>query len=258
MARPSLYASTSGSYDQANGGSAAHISPVQRPTPPPATPSSTASATPLPIRTTASASVHDSGNGGLSVKHPASYAKVGGDENWQNVSVKPKKPVLPKMIYYNHDNVRLDPPPNFPGLSHPAQATYNEKLDVLRSKGKVFCNDFYLIGKCRYPDTCNRSHAISLTPEELAIHRYKARTSPCTNGPGCENYDCYLSHHCPGKDGRCTRLPHCKFAIHLRTAEDYTPVYVRRDNEDLPFGVKDDVNKTDLMAFKQRSMDGRR
>jgi hypothetical protein len=73
--------------------------------------------------------------------------------------------------------------------------------------------------------------AAHATPQEISIHRYKARTSVCPRGPECADYDCYLSHHCL-KDPRCTRGNSCKFTnteygnLHLNTNEKLQPVYV--------------------------------
>ncbi|KAH8203721.1 hypothetical protein TruAng_002134 [Truncatella angustata] len=149
-------------------------------------------------------SVVNSGNGGTSI----SYATAGGASDFQNVSLKTaKNKKLVKTILYNYDGCRIDPPTKHPANS-PAQSTYQVKLEKVAPN--AFCNDHYLVGSCRR-NGCERVHNVDLTPQEVAIHRYKARTSVCPRGPECDDYDCYLSHHCL-KDPRCIRGNTCKFA----------------------------------------------
>ncbi|RYP13542.1 hypothetical protein DL767_010680 [Monosporascus sp. MG133] len=191
--------------------------PIARPTlPVPKTPSAvspgqqqeqrppvnhTTVSTPSPVLSTATTdskppvrpqttSVISSGNGGISVN----YATAGGSNDHQNVTVKAPKPKKqPKVIYYNVDGYRIDPPTQHPPRT-PAQATYQAKFQSI--KPSVFCNDFYLKGRCKWGVNCDKTHDAELTAPELAIHRYKARTSICPAGPYCVDYDCYLSHHC--------------------------------------------------------------
>lgn len=150
-------------------------------------------------------SVVNSGNGGTSI----SYATAGGAlVEHQNISIAPGKPKkVPKIIDYNYDGCRIDPPTTHPANS-PAQSTYKAKLEKVSPN--AFCNDQYLVGVCRRTD-CIRVHKVDLTPQEVSIHRYKARTSVCPRGPECDDYDCYLSHHCL-KDPKCFRGTACKFA----------------------------------------------
>ncbi|KAH9203335.1 hypothetical protein DL95DRAFT_430712 [Leptodontidium sp. 2 PMI_412] len=113
----------------------------------------------------------------------------------------------PKTIEYNELGHRLDPPVQVPLKTNPSQASYKAKLDRIRPSS--FCNNFYLAGKCKWGSDCDRDHGTKLTPGEIAIHRYRARTSPCPSGADCDDYDCPLSHHCLN-DPHCTR-PDCKF-----------------------------------------------
>lgn len=192
--------------------------PIQMPTPPSISSPSPALALAksagteaLPNRTS---SIVSSGNGGVSI----SYSTAGGKQDLQNIDIKPAKKKEPKSISYNYDGCRIDPPIKHPANS-PAQATYQAKLEKVSPN--AFCNDHYLIGKCRQAH-CKRVHDVELTANEVAIHRYKARTSVCPRGPECAEYDCYLSHHCI-KDPRCPRMSTCKFAktdfgnLHLDT-----------------------------------------
>lgn len=147
--------------------------------------------------------VISSGNGGTSI----SYATAGGTADHQNVTVKLAKPKkMPKYAYYNEDKYRLDPPTQHPPRT-PAQASYQAKFQAARPL--VFCNDHYLKGRCKRGVNCDKEHEVELTPSEVAIHRYKARTSLCPQGPLCTDYDCYLSHHCPRTP--CTRSDMCPF-----------------------------------------------
>ncbi|KAI0450959.1 hypothetical protein F5B21DRAFT_408399 [Xylaria acuta] len=147
--------------------------------------------------------VISSGNGGTSI----SYAMAGGTANHQNVTVKLAKPKKePKYAYYNEDKYRLDPPTQHPPRTA-AQTTYQNKFQAI--KPLVFCNDHYLKGRCRRGVNCDKTHDVELTVAEVAIHRYKARTSLCPQGPLCTDFDCYLSHHCPRSP--CTRSDQCPF-----------------------------------------------
>ncbi|KAH8161110.1 hypothetical protein CIB48_g7135 [Xylaria polymorpha] len=147
--------------------------------------------------------VVSSGNGGTSI----SYAMAGGTANHQNVTVKLAKPKKElKYAYYNEDKYRLDPPTQHPPRTA-AQTTYQNKFQAI--KPMVFCNDHYLKGRCRRGVNCDKEHEVELTVAEVAIHRYKARTSLCPQGPLCTDNDCYLSHHCPRSP--CTRNDLCPF-----------------------------------------------
>ncbi|RYC65081.1 hypothetical protein CHU98_g1082 [Xylaria longipes] len=150
-----------------------------------------------------SSNVISSGNGGTSI----SYAMAGGTANHQNVTVKLAKSKKElKYAYYNEDKYRLDPPTQHPPRT-PAQTTYQTKFQAI--KPLVFCNDHYLKGRCRRGVNCDKEHEVDLTAAEVAIHRYKARTSLCPQGPLCTDFDCYLSHHCPRSP--CTRSDLCPF-----------------------------------------------
>ncbi|KAI1337069.1 hypothetical protein F5Y15DRAFT_392261 [Xylariaceae sp. FL0016] len=185
-------------------------SPIQTPSsikaPSPAPPSAPTSAPPQPsvaytpiqapeqnppLGPARVANVVKSSNGGMSI----SYATAGGASDYQNVTVKSNKPKKqPKVAYYNVEQCRVDPPTQHPPKG-PAQETYQQKFSAI--KPSVFCNDFYLKGHCKWGLKCDKTHDVELTKDEVAIHRYKARTSLCPNTPYCADYECYLSHHCP-------------------------------------------------------------
>ncbi|KAK7926667.1 hypothetical protein PG985_003665 [Apiospora marii] len=181
---------------------------------------------------TRTASVLSSGNGGVSI----SYAKAGGSDSLQNIDIAAKPKKLTKTIIFNADGHRIDPPTKHPANT-PAQVTYQSKLEKVVPN--AFCNDHYLVGKCKRLN-CERIHNVELSPQEVAIHRYKARTSVCPRGPiECFDYDCYLSHHCL-KDPRCTRGSNCKFTntewgnLHLDTNEKLTPSLRWTEGVDFP------------------------
>ncbi|PLB48937.1 hypothetical protein P170DRAFT_407754 [Aspergillus steynii IBT 23096] len=188
--------------------------------PPPAQPPSTmpfpspsiaSPMAPAPVQSPTQESVASSGNGGFSIKYPTgtslSYASAGGANGHQNISIASAKPKPPRIIDYNENGQRIDPPNKFP--SNPVdQQGYRDKLESIRPK--AFCNGLYLVGRCERPGSCPMEHTMKLTPGELAVHRYKARTTLCPNGPECENYYCYLSHHCP-HGLNCMRRGDCKF-----------------------------------------------
>ncbi|KAM6529917.1 hypothetical protein FALCPG4_008040 [Fusarium falciforme] len=171
-------------------------SPPPRAQPPVAT--TTVTATTTTIR---------SGNGGISTKYKGSYAAAGGTGNHQNIDVGTTKAKAPKVMEFNQDNVRLDPPAKMPGNT-PAQDSYKRKLAEARNQ--AFCNGHYLSGTCSWGPQCTREHDTKLTADEMVIHRYKARSCPCFVGPGCPDFACPMSHHCP-QDPFCTRGNECKF-----------------------------------------------
>ncbi|KAI1275583.1 hypothetical protein F5Y07DRAFT_369727 [Xylaria sp. FL0933] len=178
------------------------------------------------------ANVITSGNGGTSI----SYATAGGTADHQNVTVKLAKPKKQtKYAYYNADKCRIDPPTQHPPRT-PAQTTYQNKFQAI--KPLVFCNDHYLKGRCKRGVNCDKEHEVELTVPELAIHRYKARTSLCPQGPLCTDYDCYLSHHCPRPN--CVRNENCPFYhtanwgdLHY-TKEQLVPKTKWAEGEDFP------------------------
>lgn len=191
--------------------------PVQLKSPSP-TPSPSAAASKTPNRSQSTPQVFTSANGGTSIN----YAKVGGaGDTTGNVTIKTSKPKKPaRVIWCNVDMGRLDPPTQHPPRN-PAQSTYQAKFQSI--KPSVFCNDHYLKGRCKWGINCDKTHDAELTSSELAIHRYKARTSMCPQGPHCDEYDCYLSHHCfrdPCTNKNCQFLDTPKFGdLHYSTSQ---------------------------------------
>ncbi|VUC28008.1 unnamed protein product [Clonostachys rosea] len=173
-------------------------------------PSVTTASLPSPAPTP-TVDVKRSGNGGISVKYPPSYASAGGKDGLQNLDLKPAaKAKKPKVINLNKDGQRVDPP--VPFASPQAQNSYNAKWE--KNSYRAFCNAHYLGGNCPWGDRCDREHTIKLTASEVSYHRSKARGSACNNGSRCADFNCYLSHHCP-QSPSCVRRD-CKFKNHNR------------------------------------------
>jgi hypothetical protein len=150
-----------------------------------------------------------SGNGGISIQYPTTtYATAGGGNGHHNISIPSAKTMQPRIIDYNKKGQRLDPTNKHPGITN-GQVTYKEKCEKI--KPKSFCNNFYIAGRCDWQPNCKMEHEEKLTSAEIAIHRYKARTSLCPNGPPCKNYGCCLSHHCPF-GSFCSHGSDCKFS----------------------------------------------
>ena len=144
--------------------------------------------------------VRVSGNGGVSVQHPPSYANAGGaggEEGHQNLVIRtsPTSPIQPKsVVAMNKNGRRLDRPIKQPSMISAAQSSYIQKSGSVPGG---FCNDHYLNGKCPKKQYCDREHTVKLSPDEVAIHRYKARMAVCFNGPKCDDPGCVHGHHCP-------------------------------------------------------------
>jgi hypothetical protein len=175
--------------------------------------------------------VNMSNNGGTSIN----YASVGRSTQQQNIVLPASRSRRSRCISYNAAQQRLDPP-NDRTWGAASQQTYNNKMEQI--KPKAFCNDFYLVGGCHWGSSCLREHKRTLTSEETAIHRYRARSGPCTVGPSCRNFDCYSSHHCPIR--HCSKGSDCIFSktyhgdLHLRRADDLRPAIKWTEGQQFP------------------------
>lgn len=149
-----------------------------------------------------------SGNGGHSITYsntsPVTYATVGRASGHQNISLA-KNARAPLKINYNAKGHRIDTPLK-PFKNEQAMNTYMKKLETIKPQG--FCNELHLLGKCERP-FCKMNHEATLTEQETDFHRYRARQTLCGNGPFCQRYGCYLSHHCPWDP--CTYGKGCRF-----------------------------------------------
>ncbi|KAF7719258.1 Uncharacterized protein PECH_004814 [Penicillium ucsense] len=170
---------------------------------------SPALATPLIHGSGMDSDIDVSGNGGISVRYPSTYATIGGSNHHQNLTIKRRETKETKKIEYNRYKQRLDPPIR-PPSDAAANDSYYKKLHQIAPRG--FCNDHYLLGRCdRF--RCKMEHDEKLNAKEIIIQKYKARQGQCLDAPGCTDYDCYFSHHCPfGK--KCHHSP-CKFSLHI-------------------------------------------
>lgn len=152
--------------------------------------------------------ITSSGNGGHSITYlnnsPVTYATAGRANGHQNISLV-KTARAPLTINRNMKGDRIDPALK-PFNNDQAINTYSRKLETIKPKG--FCNEHHLVGKCERL-SCKMDHETTLTDQETAFHRSRARQTPCGNGPSCERYRCYLSHHCPWDP--CPYAKGCKF-----------------------------------------------
>ena len=176
--------------------------------------------------------VNISTNGGTSIN----YASVGRNTQQQNVVISKSENRRPRIILYNAARNRLDPP-NERSWPPACQLSYYNKVEKV--KPKALCNDFYLVGNCSWGSSCSREHGQTLTSEEVAIHRYRARTGPCTDGLSCRKFDCYSSHHCPiGR--RCSKGSACHFSktfhgdLHLREMSELKPAVKWVEGQQFP------------------------
>ncbi|KAJ6178640.1 hypothetical protein N7519_009101 [Penicillium mononematosum] len=170
-------------------------------------------ATPLIQGSMMDPDVDVSGNGGISVRYPSTYATIGASSHHQNLTIKRRETKEKKIIEYNARKQRIDPPIRAPSDTA-ANNSYFKKLDQILPRG--FCNNHYLLGRCDRV-WCKMVHDEKLNASEIVIQKNRARKGQCPNGPGCSDYDCYLSHHCPFGNN-CVYSP-CKFSLHLSESD---------------------------------------
>ncbi|QGA21588.1 hypothetical protein EYB26_009299 [Talaromyces marneffei] len=187
-----------------------------------------------------------SGKVGHSINYPNSsavtYATVGLASGNQNISLV-KNATAPLKIHRNAKGDRVDTALKAFNNDQ-VMNTYLRKLETIKPQG--FCNEHHLLGRCERP-SCKMNHETTLTDQETAFHRNRARQTLCGNGPLCERYGCYLSHHCPWDP--CTYGKGCKFKttkfgdlhyertekeIETVWAEDAAfPVHIRKQGSDI-------------------------
>jgi hypothetical protein len=152
-----------------------------------------------------------SGNGGHSIKYSktsvVTYATVGRADGQQNISLVAKNAKAARpTVNRNARGQRVDSALQAFN-NNQVIGTYMRKLEAIKPQG--FCNEFYLLGKCERRPSCKMDHETTLTDQEVAYHRTRARQTLCGNGPMCDRYGCYLSHHCPSE--LCSYGKGCKF-----------------------------------------------
>lgn len=143
---------------------------------------------------------------GNAEQRPDSYAAVCSDNGDQNIVISRSKKQKPAVINLNEDDNRIDAPIQDVS-SRETKASFGKKL--AKAKKSAFCNRHYLEGRCEWGSNCNMEHDMELTPEELGVLRFKARTGPCPYGPTCIDMYCSRGHHCP-LDPSCQRHD-CQF-----------------------------------------------
>ena len=106
-------------------------------------------------------------------------------------------------IALNRSGQRID-------LKLPRPTAAEEEAFKTRTNNRHLCNEQHLRGKCA-DVKCTYDHEEISDGLYLAL-RNTARYSPCSQGPECRRYDCYLAHHCPSilKASPCAR-PKCPF-----------------------------------------------
>ncbi|KAJ6779629.1 hypothetical protein PWT90_09417 [Aphanocladium album] len=157
---------------------------------------------------------------GSAEQRPGSYAGVCGNNDnggggGGTIVIGKGKKRKPLVIELNEDDRRIDKKV-LDVASRETKTSFNKKLGKAR-KG-AFCNKHYLEGGCE-SGICSMEHEMMLTPEEVGVLRFRARTGPCTNGPVCMEVRCSRGHHCP-LDPACPRrdcqFGHTKFGnMHL-------------------------------------------
>ncbi|KAL8306060.1 hypothetical protein RB601_009118 [Gaeumannomyces tritici] len=159
-------------------------------------PPKTASAPPQPAPAAAPA---NSSYATASTKPPAAIVS-------RSFDITPKKPApAPKHYYVNASSERVDE--DLPRVAPIAEKRYMEKK---KENGRNFCNNYHLLGYCEDEDYCKYEHGDRLSPQELLVQKLRARGTYCDNGIGCDDFDCYYSHHC--RYGRDCGMGHkCKF-----------------------------------------------
>jgi hypothetical protein len=128
-------------------------------------------------------------------------------ETPKTYNIAPKKPApVPKHYYVNASSERVDD--DLPRVAPITEKRYMEKKNANK---RNFCNNFHLLGYCEDGDEyCKYEHGDRLSPQELLVQKHRARGTYCDNGIGCEDFDCYYSHHC--RFGRDCGMGHkCKF-----------------------------------------------
>lgn len=125
----------------------------------------------------------------------------------RSFDITPKKPAPALKYYYvNASSERVDE--DLPRVAPITEKRYMEKK---KENGRNFCNNYHLLGYCEDGDDyCKYEHGDRLSPQELLVQKHRARGTYCDNGIGCDDFDCYYSHHC--RFGRDCGIGHkCRF-----------------------------------------------
>lgn len=96
-------------------------------------------------------------------------------------------------------------------VDNPVKCSSKANVDIL--KPQKLCNQFHVIGYCRFGDYCTHTHGPrQLNLQELKDLIYIARTSVCPSGPYCDDLNCLCGHRCP-REG-CYAFS-CKFPDYM-------------------------------------------
>jgi len=115
-----------------------------------------------------------------------------------------KKHSHAKFYEVSRSGCRIDP-----ALPRPAQAAVDRLNARRQATGLNPCNNYHITGNCRNLN-CRYEHGERMLPDEAAFLRVKARGSRCSSGKHCEDFDCYLGHHCV-RPGACNFGSTCHF-----------------------------------------------
>ncbi|KAK8040162.1 hypothetical protein PG993_008573 [Apiospora rasikravindrae] len=119
-------------------------------------------------------------------------------------------------IFYNRSHVRIDRI-----LKHPGDLNEPHQISLERKKNgrKGFCNDYYLVGRCKRGAGCDLIHDVTLDDKETGVLRWLACTRyRCFKGGNCRDFYCYFPHTCPIPKYECRR--ECGFKVHLDIRPD--------------------------------------
>ncbi|KAG9792306.1 hypothetical protein ABEF93_008591 [Exophiala dermatitidis] len=115
-------------------------------------------------------------------------------------------------IALNYLDQRID-------LKLPRPSPGDQELFDLRSRNRRLCNEHHLRLSCNNT-SCPYDHEPISDGVYLAL-RHKARTLPCSIGPGCRRHDCFGSHHCLNVVSTTgCRRPRCPFQARMHDTTD--------------------------------------
>jgi hypothetical protein len=82
--------------------------------------------------------------------------------------------------------------------------------EIKAMKSKKICNEFHILGHCRYGTGCAYEHGAKISKKAIEALMMVARLSCCPSGLGCCDANCTLGHRCvktPCKMGRMCFFP---------------------------------------------------
>jgi hypothetical protein len=85
------------------------------------------------------------------------------------------------------------------------------KAEIKAMKTKKYCNEFHILGHCRYGAGCTFEHGTRVSKKAAVALRCVARLSSCPSGLFCGNVNCILGHRCPNEP--CRNGETCFFPV---------------------------------------------